>query len=169
MNFIKWRGPAVPPWRGMALRLRLLDIEGVKVIFDDARNGPAYAALARRARGLASGHVVGVVSAPGDGRNEELLQVGAICGAGFDDLVIYEADNCGRALGETARLLTCGVRSANAKGRLHCKLDAQRAIRFGLGMCKPGDVLVCGCGATLKSLIEALRPAMPAMAQRLAA
>ncbi|NYE60710.1 UDP-N-acetylmuramyl tripeptide synthase [Duganella sp. 1224] len=169
MKIINWRGPVMRHGRCMALRLRLLDIDGIKVIIDDARSGPAYAALARRARGLASGHVVGVVSAPGDRRNEDLLQVGAICGAGFDDLVIYEADNRGRALGDTARLLTCGVRSANARGRLHCKLDAQRAIRFGLGMCKPGDVLVCGCGASLKTLIEALRPAMPAVAQRLAA
>lgn len=169
MKLIKWRGRLIPRWRGMALRLRLLDIEGIRIILDEAGSGPAYAALARRARGLAAGHVVGVVSAPGDRRNEDLMQVGAVCAAGFDDLVIYEADNRGRALGDTARLLTCGVRSAKAKGRLHCKLDAQRAIRFGLGMCKPGDVLVCGCGASLQTLIEALRPAMPAVAQRLAA
>jgi cyanophycin synthetase len=98
-----------------------------------------------------------------------LHQIGKICAAGFDALVMYESENRGRAQGETARLLTSGARSAGADAaRLHCKLDVHRAIRFGLGMCKPGDVLVFGCGSSMSELIEAIRPDMPAIAERIA-
>ncbi|WP_432383517.1 cyanophycin synthetase family protein [Duganella sp. P38] len=149
--------------RNEVLRSKLIDVNGVKVIVDYAHNAAAYEALAAMAHAVSDGHVVGVISLPGDRRDADLLKVGAVCAAGFDDLVIYEADNRGRAQGETARLLTCGVRGAAVRrGRLHCKLDAQRAIRFGLGMCKPGDVLVFGCGTSLKDLMTALPPAVPA-------
>jgi cyanophycin synthetase len=152
------------------LRANLFDVEGVQVIVDFAHNGAAYAALADMARGMSSGHVVGVVSVPGDRRDEDLRKIGAVCAAGFDDLVIYESENRGREQGETARLLTAGAREATAHhGRLHCKLDVHRAIRFGLGMCKPGDVLVLGCGSSMSELIEAIRPDLPAIAERIAA
>jgi len=141
------------------LRSKITDINGVHVIVDYAHNGAAYTALAQMAHAISDGHVVGVISLPGDRRDADLMNVGAICAAGFDDLVIYEADNRGRKQGDTARLLACGVRNANvSKGRLHCKLDAQRALRFGLGMCKPGDVLVFGCCTSLKDVIAALPP-----------
>jgi cyanophycin synthetase len=121
------------------------------------------------ARGISSGRSVGVVSVPGDRRDEDLIKIGAICAAGFDDLVIYESENRGREPGDTARLLTAGARNADAHhGRLHCKLDVRRAIRFALGMCQPGDVMVLGCGSSMSELIDALRPDLPAVAERIA-
>ncbi|NGZ86243.1 cyanophycin synthetase [Duganella aceris] len=155
--------------RSNPLRSNIFDVNGIKVVVDFAHNGAAYMALSEMARGMTAGKVVGVVSVPGDRRDEDLVQIGKVCAAGFDDLVIYESENRGRAQGETARLLTNGARSADVDtGRLHCKLDVHRAIRFGLGMCKPGDVLVFGCGSSMSELIEALRPEMPAIAERIA-
>jgi len=155
--------------RSNPLRSNIFDVNGVKVIVDFAHNGAAYAALADMARGMTTGKVIGVVSVPGDRRDEDLRQVGKVCASGFDDLVIYESENRGRTQGETARLLTSGARDADVDtGRLHCKLDVHRAIRFGLGMCKPGDVLVFGCGSSMSELIEAIRPEMPAVAERIA-
>ena len=155
--------------RSNPLRSNIFDVNGVKVIVDFAHNSAAYAALADMARGISAGKTVGVVSVPGDRRDEDLRQIGKVCAAGFDDLVIYESENRGREQGETARLLTCGARSDNlSAGRLHCKLDVHRAIRFGLGMCKPGDVLVFGCGSSMSELIEAIRPDLPAVAARIA-
>ena len=155
--------------RSNPLRANIFDVNGVKVIVDFAHNGAAYTALAEMARGLSSGHIVGVVSVPGDRRDEDLMKVGEICAAGFDDLVIYESETRGREPGETARLLTCGARNTTAHhGRLHCKLDVHRAIRFGLGMCKPGDALVLGCGSSLNELIDAIRTDLPAVAERIA-
>ncbi|MDQ1813095.1 hypothetical protein RBA41_07230 [Massilia sp. CCM 9210] len=69
-----------------------------------------------------------------------------------------------------ARLISEGALSASPQpGRLHCKLDAHEAIRFALRMCSPGDVLIFGCGSSLSELIEAIRPDMPLLAEKITA
>lgn len=151
------------------LRSNVFDVEGVTVIVDYAHNCAAYAALAGMARAMTAGRVVGVVSAPGDRRDEDLVHTGKVCAAGFDDLVVYESCNRGRGIGETARLIAQGARADKPGGRLHCKLDVHEAIRCGLSMCKPGDVLVFGCGSCLEELVDALRPGMPQVAERITA
>ncbi|KAB8044255.1 Mur ligase family protein [Janthinobacterium aquaticum] len=156
--------------RSNPMRSNIIDVAGITVVFDFAHNSAAYTALAGMARHLATGKLVGVVSAPGDRRDEDLRQIGAVCAAGFDHLVIYESENRGRQQGDTARLLAQGAREGGAlHGRLHCKLDVHRAIRFGLAMCEPGDVMVFGCASSLSELIEAIRPDMPEIAERIAA
>jgi len=156
--------------RSNPMRSNIIDVAGITVVFDFAHNSAAYTALAGMARHLATGKLVGVVSVPGDRRDEDLRQIGTVCAAGFDHLVIYESENRGRQQGDTARLLTQGAREGGAlHGRLHCKLDVHRAIRFGLAMCEPGDVMVFGCASSLSELIEAIRPDMPEIAERIAA
>ena len=54
--------------------------------------------------------MVGVVTAPGDRRDDDLFDIGRTCAAGFDELVVYESANRGRADGETAALMAQGAR-----------------------------------------------------------
>ncbi|WP_308624814.1 cyanophycin synthetase [Massilia rubra] len=152
------------------LRSNLFDIGGVQVVVDFAHNCAAYGALSEMARGMAAGQIVGVVSAPGDRRDGDLRQIGQVCAAGFDTVVVYESESRGRPAGETARLICEGAASASPEaGRLHCRLDAHEAIRFALRMCSPGDVLIFGCGSSLSELIEAIRPDMPQLAEKITA
>ena len=151
------------------LRSNVFDIEGVKVVVDFAHNCAAYGALSEMARGMAAGQIVGVVSAPGDRRDGDLRDIGKVCAAGFDTVVVYESESRGRAEGETAGLIEEGARSASPQeGRLHCRLDVHEAIRHGPSLCKPGDVLVFGCGSSLSELIEAIRPGLPQVAEKIA-
>ncbi|QPI53359.1 cyanophycin synthetase [Massilia antarctica] len=152
------------------LRSNVFDIGGVQVVVDFAHNCAAYGALSEMARGMAAGQIVGVVSAPGDRRDQDLRDIGQVCAAGFDTVVVYESESRGRPAGETARLIAEGARSASPEpGRLHCQLDAHEAIRFALRMCSPGDVLIFGCGSSLSELIEAIRPDMPLLAEKITA
>jgi cyanophycin synthetase len=152
------------------LRSNVFDVDGVTVIVDYAHNCAAYAALAETARALTPGRLVGVVSAPGDRRDADLVDIGRICAAGFDELVVYESENRGRADGETAALLVQGAQRARiAPDQLQIELDVHRAIRRGLALCKKGDVLVFGCGSSLSELTEAIRPAKPEVAKRIEA
>jgi cyanophycin synthetase len=113
---------------------------------------------------------VGVVSAPGDRRDVDLIDIGRTCAAGFDELVVYESENRGRAEGETAALLVQGAQLASkAPDQLQLELDVHRAIRCGLALCEKGDVLVFGCGSSLSELTEAIRPASPEVAERIEA
>ena len=152
------------------LRSNLFDVDGVTVIVDYAHNCAAYAALAEAARAMTPGRVVGVVAAPGDRRDADLVDIGRTCAAGFDDLVVYETENRGRGEGETAALLVQGARLGRIAGdKLSLELDVHQAIRHGLALCQAGDVLVIGCGSSISQLTEALRPTRPEIAQRIAA
>jgi cyanophycin synthetase len=152
------------------LRSNVFDVDGVTVIVDYAHNTAAYAALAETARAMTPGRLVGVVSAPGDRRDADLVDVGSTCAAGFDELVVYESENRGRAVGETAALLMQGARGGSiAPEQLRCVHDVHEAIRAGLALCEKGDVLVFGCGSSLSELTEAIRPTAPQLAQRIEA
>ncbi|MCC2955506.1 cyanophycin synthetase [Massilia sp. IC2-477] len=152
------------------IRSNLFDVDGVAVIVDYAHNCAAYAALAESARAMSAGRLVGVVAAPGDRRDADLIDIGRTCAAGFDDLVVFETENRGRASGETASLLVRGARLGRlADDSLSVVLDSREAIRHGLSLCKPGDVLVFGCGSTLSELTDAIRPDKPELARRIEA
>ncbi|MGZ3182455.1 MAG: cyanophycin synthetase [Telluria sp.] len=150
------------------LRSNVFDVKGVTVIVDYAHNCASYAALAETARNMTAGQLVGIVAAPGDRRDQDLCAIGRTCAAGFDELIVYETENRGRGEGEVAAHIMAGARNAMiGHDRLHCRLDVHEAIRFGLSLCAPGDVLVFGCGSSLSELIEAVRPTSPEIAERL--
>lgn len=160
----------VPDSRHNPLRSNLHDVNGVTVIVDYAHNRAAYAALAEAARAMTAGRVVGVVSAPGDRRDCDLVDIGRTCAAGFDEMVVYESENRGRKDGQTAALLMQGAREARIEhGRLACEPQVHKAIRLGLSRCRPGDVMVFGCGSSLSELAEAIGPGEREMAERIGA
>ena len=156
------------------LRANVFDVRGVTVIVDYAHNAAAYTALADMARAMLPGQLVGIVTAPGDRRDAELRAIGRTCGARFDELVVYEADGRGRPgehqAGATAELILQGAREcAGLSDTLHRELDAAAAVRLGLALCAPGDVLVFACGTSLQVLVDAVRATDPEVADRLAA
>jgi cyanophycin synthetase len=160
----------VSDWKHNPLRSNVFDVDGVTVIVDYAHNTAAYAALAETARALTPGRLVGVVAAPGDRRDEDLVDIGATCAAGFDELVVYETENRGRPAGEVASLLVRGAHIGKfEEDHLQVELDVHAAIRAGLARCVPGDVLVFGCGSSINELLDAIRPTSPAAAQRIEA
>jgi cyanophycin synthetase len=163
-------GSFVSDSKNNPLRSNLFDVDGVTVIFDYAHNCAAYAALAETARAMTAGRVVGVVSAPGDRRDIDLVDIGRTCAAGFDELVVYESEARGRSDGEVAALLVKGAHAGHiASDQLLVEPDVHRAIRRGLAQCSKGDVLVFGCGSSLSELTEALRPIRPELAERIEA
>lgn len=115
----------------------VFDIEGVTVVADFAHNRAAYEALSEMARGMANGQIVGVVSAPGDRRDSDLRDIGPVCAAGFDRVIVYESESCARPAGEAARLIADGVRQARHEpGSLDCIDDVHE--RFAMA---------CACAA----------------------
>jgi cyanophycin synthetase len=158
----------VSDWKHNPLRSNLFDVDGVTVIFDYAHNTAAYAALAETARAMTPGRLVGVVAAPGDRRDADLVDIGITCAAGFDELVVYETENRGRAAGTVAARLVEGIRLAKfEEDHLRVELDVHEAIRAGLARCERGDVLVFGCGSDISELLEAIRPTSPEAARRI--
>jgi cyanophycin synthetase len=152
------------------LRTNMFEVRGVTVIVDYAHNPAAYAAMADMARALLPRHLVGIVTAPGDRRNSDLLQVGQVCGERFDELVVYESSPRGRPVGEAVDLILEGAESVvGPSDTLHRVIETAAAIRLGMSLCQPGDVLVFACGSSLKVFIEAIRVNDPESAEKIAA
>jgi UDP-N-acetylmuramyl tripeptide synthase len=152
------------------LRTNVFEVRGVTVIVDYAHNPAAYAALAEMARSLLPGQLVGIVTAPGDRRDEDLFEVGRVCADRFDELVVYESSSRGRAYGGAVDLILQGAENVVGKtDTLHRELDVGAAIRLGLSLCGRGDVLVFACGSSLDVFVEAIRATDPESAARIAA
>ena len=152
------------------LRTNVFDVRGVTVIVDYAHNPAAYGALAEMARSLLPGQLVGIVTAPGDRRDADLLEVGRVCAARFDELVVYESSSRGRAYGGAVDLILQGAEEVVGKSdTLHREPDVGEAIRLGLSLCARGDVLVFACGSSLDVFVEAVRAMDPESAARIAA
>ncbi len=151
------------------LRTNMFDIRGVTVVVDYAHNPAAYRAMADMARAMLPGQLVGVVTAPGDRRDEDLVEVGRVCGARFDELVVYESQSRGRPVGDAVDLILEGAEeAAGMSDTLHRVLEVGDAIRHGLGLCRPGDVMVFACGSSLQVFVEALRVNDPESADQVA-
>jgi cyanophycin synthetase len=156
-------------------RLNLLDVGGIRVVIDychnvdgmrqladfvnrmmaepvsmpgrvavgDGKNGRSGAASSRR------GRAIGVIGIPGDRRDEDQREYGAIAATAFDEIIVREDKNLrGRPPGEAAKNVSDGVRDARAAGgaravRADKMLDEMAAVRTALRRAASGDLVVC--------------------------
>ncbi len=148
-------------------RLNLLDVGGVRVVIDYCHNVDGMRQLADfvermmvepqtkagkigASRAAArKGRAIGVLGIPGDRRDDDQRDYGAIAARAFDEVIIREDKNLrGRKPGETAANVLEGVRSAKAGGQARAAkaekvLDEMTAVRTALRRAVPGDLVVC--------------------------
>lgn len=125
--------------------MNVYDQHPFRVIVDYGHNPPAVRAVADLVQALPrEGRALGVVSAPGDRRNQDIQAIGEIAGRTFDLLFCREDHSRrGRAAGEVAGLLH---RAAAAAGLPEARIaevwDETEAIAAALATAQRGDLLV---------------------------
>ncbi len=148
-------------------RLNLLDVGGVRLVIDYCHNVDGMRQLAdfvermmvepqKKAGRIGtsgsparSGRAIGVLGIPGDRRDDDQREYGAIAAGAFDEIIVREDKNLrGRAPGETAANVIAGVRGAKDGGRSRTTrsekvLDEMTAVRTALRRASPGDLVVC--------------------------
>jgi cyanophycin synthetase len=148
-------------------RLNLLDVDGVQVVIDYCHNTDGMRQLAdfvgrmmadphaKGARGASAGHVrrsgraIGVIGIPGDRRDEDQREYGALAAGAFDELIVREDKNLrGRKPGETAANVVDGIHEAREAGTARVTrtvkiLDENGAVRAALRRAAPGDLVIC--------------------------
>jgi cyanophycin synthetase len=97
--------------------------------------------------GIRDGRAIGVIGVPGDRRDADMLDYGALAATAFDEIIVREDRNLrGRARAETAALVLAGIRRARTNGsrttRADTILDEMTAVRAALRRANPGDLLV---------------------------
>ena len=127
-------------------RFNIHDAHGFRVIVDYAHNPGAMRAMGDLVAQLRPqvGRVIGVVSIPGDRRDEDILEMGAIAAEMFDDLIFRELpDGRGRPAGSVVSLLTDGALGAGFPDeRIHRILSETRSVDAALRMARPGDLVL---------------------------
>ena len=148
-------------------RLNLLDVGGIRVVIDYCHNVDGMRQLAdfvgrmmtepqSKAGRIGpstnghtrSGRAIGVIGIPGDRRDEDQVEYGAIAARAFDEIIVREDKNLrGRAPGVSAGNVIDGVRASRADGARTLKaekmLDELTAVRMALRRAAPGDLVVC--------------------------
>jgi cyanophycin synthetase len=159
-------------------RLNVHDAHGFRVIMDYAHNPAGLTALCDLVARLRPRHgrVIGMVSTPGDRRDDDMREMGRIAAGAFDDVVLRERpDGRGRRSGEVIRLITEGVLATGfPQEHLHGVMDEVEAVDLCLRMARPGDLVVLTptsveeVWAQILAFKPSAAPAAPAMTEVMA-
>jgi cyanophycin synthetase len=138
-------------------RLNEVEVNGINVIVDYCHNAPGMRMLGdfvdrvgdslKASHDLARPSRIGVIATAGDRRDEDMRELGEIAAAHFDVVIVREDVSLrGRERGDTAALVTEGVRTAMAAGA-RCKqvetiLDEIDAVRHAMARANRGDLVV---------------------------
>jgi cyanophycin synthetase len=123
-------------------RTNYFEADGVKCLIDYGHNVPALQALKPLVDGLATQRRIGVATAPGNRRDEDLSALGATLATMCDALYIYETDARGRAPGETAKLIHDGATGAGTACDVRTIEDEREATSTAIGAARKGDFLL---------------------------
>jgi cyanophycin synthetase len=150
-------------------RLNLLEVAGVRVVIDYCHNVDGMRQLAdfvnrmmvephtragrlgptaAGATGGRTGRAIGVIGIPGDRRDDDQREYGALAATAFDEILVREDKHLrGRDPGASAANVVDGVRAARAAGssratRAEKILDELSAVRAALRRANPGDLVV---------------------------
>ncbi|MCU1416724.1 MAG: cyanophycin synthetase [Schumannella sp.] len=128
-------------------RFNLTDAPGFTTIVDYAHNPAALRALGAAVKLFAArslgGRTIGVISTPGDRRDEDIRELGRIAAEHFDELVFRERpDGRGRTAGGVVALLQEGAIAAGMDPQhIQIVFDESAAMDAALRMAAPEDLV----------------------------
>ncbi|MGB0562098.1 MAG: cyanophycin synthetase [Spirulinaceae cyanobacterium] len=123
-------------------RMNLFDLGRHHALVDYAHNPAGYEALGGFVKNW-QGQRLGVIGAPGDRRDEDLILLGRLSVEMFDRILIKEDDDKrGRREGEVADFIVQGIKEVNADADYRVILSEQEAIATGLEMVAEGGLVV---------------------------
>jgi cyanophycin synthetase len=125
-------------------RLNVFDEHPFRVIVDYAHNPRALEAIGELVGRLRRAEAIGVLSVPGDRRDQDIRAVAAIAARAFDRLILKEDIGLrGRAPGEIAELLRAGALEAGLPGeRVLVCLPETEAVARALALAQKDDLVV---------------------------
>ncbi len=127
-------------------RLNVFDGHGFRVILDYAHNPAGLQALGDLILKMRPRHrrVIGMINIPGDRRDEDMREMGALAARYFDEIIFREDPaRRGRKPGEIVTLLAEGALSAGfPEERITRILDEDEAAKLCLRRAQQGDLVV---------------------------
>ena len=123
-------------------RMNMFEMKDYQVLIDYAHNPHGFKAVGDFVRNW-QGAKIGVVGAPGDRRDEDLILMGNISAEVFDRIIIKEdKDTRGRESGEVADLIQKGIDLVNPDRRSEIILDEAEATMKALQQAEKSSLVV---------------------------
>jgi cyanophycin synthetase len=141
-------------------RMNLFDLGKFHVLLDYAHNPAGYRAIAGFINTW-DGERIGVVGAPGDRRDADILELGQISAEMFDRIIIKEdSDRRGRMPNEVANLLQQGITAISPNLPFEVILDETEALTKALDTASDASLVVIFPEKVERSIemIEARQP-----------
>ncbi|HEY0433090.1 MAG TPA: Mur ligase family protein, partial [Chitinophagaceae bacterium] len=149
MSFIP--GPEMTPGR-----MNIFRFDGLEVMVDYAHNAHGMQQLAEFIKRVPSATKVGIITSPGDRRDEDIEGFGAEAAKIFDRLVIrHDKDTRGRSAEEITTLLKKGIHSVNHSIEPEIVSDEITAIRHAMATAREGTFIVV-CSDAVRQAIDFL-------------
>jgi cyanophycin synthetase len=126
-------------------RMNVFEELPFKVILDYGHNPAAIQVMVDLVRKLeVPGRRICVLAAPGDRRDEDIVEIGRIAASAFDEIIVRRDDDLrGRGPDDVPRILSEALRSAgHPADRIHVIADEETAVDAALRMGKRGDLLL---------------------------
>jgi cyanophycin synthetase len=113
-------------------RMNLFNLGTYHALVDYAHNPAGYAAVGCFVKNW-SGPTIGVVGGPGDRRDQDLIELGALSAQFFDHIIVKEDDDGrGRAWGDVAELIVQGIHATDESASYSILLNESEAIEWAL-------------------------------------
>ncbi|HUQ98384.1 MAG TPA: cyanophycin synthetase [Gemmatimonadaceae bacterium] len=138
-------------------RLNMIPVPKGRVLVDYAHNSAAIKGLMEFVENLDANRRIGVVTAPGDRRDDDLRNVGRLASC-LDYVVVKEdAYRRGREIGQISELIVAGLREGGLKeGQYTSIFTEQEAITHAMNQMKDNDLVVVLADDVARS-IEVIR------------
>lgn len=124
-------------------RLNFIEFENFTIVLDYAHNTHGVKAIGKFINTLPASKKIGVITAVGDRRNEDIIALGEAAAPLFDELIIrHDEDLRGRTELEIRSLLQQGIHKAAPGKNIHyCACEAE-AIDASIGLAIPDSLIV---------------------------
>lgn len=129
-------------------RMNVFDEHPFKVIMDYAHNAPGVQAMAKLTDQLpVSGKRIVVLAAPGDRRDEDIVELASVAAGHYDTYFCKTDDHTrGRSRGDVPALMRQGLIDGGVnEEQIHLIDDEQEAVAAALEFARAGDLLMIFC------------------------
>jgi len=133
-------------------RINEFEINGLNVIVDYAHNPHGLQALAGYLKHI-PGKKTGIITVPGDRRDNDIIEFGQIAASMYDDIIIrFDRDTRGRSEESIVELLAQGIQDIKPDLEYKVIADTQSAIHFAIDTAETGSYVVVSADDAIQTL-----------------
>ena len=139
-------------------RMNLFSFKNFKVLIDYAHNEGAYIELKKYMSRIKASVKVGIISVPGDRREEDLRKLGFYAGQIFNEIIIKHDNVRTKSNQQITDLLTDGIREANEEVKILVISKESDAVKYVLDNAQEESFLFI-CANEVTNVIEQVKAA----------